>query len=96
MEKFETKRKFSPFYKTWLENKNNVILVHLWWRFQKFTHDQFQVFIEHPNSLRTLHACCSQSTYRILKICESTLRALFLYNCTPNISHSADTSVSVT
>ena len=42
----------------------------------------------------TLRACCSQSKFRILKIREST-RALFLYNCTPNISRSADTSVSV-
>ena len=44
---------------------------------------------------RTLRACCSQSKFRILKIRESSARALFLYNCTPNISHSADVSVSV-
>ena len=29
------------------------------------------------------------------KIRESSARALFLYNCTPNISRSADASVSV-
>ena len=33
---------------------------------------------------RTLRACCSQSKFRILKIRESSARALFLYNCTPN------------
>ena len=44
---------------------------------------------------RTLRACCSQSKFRILKIRESSARALFLYNCTPNISRSADASVSV-
>ena len=43
----------------------------------------------------TLHACCSQSKFRILKIRESSSGALFLYNCTPNISLSADASVSV-
>ena len=35
------------------------------------------------------------SKFRILKIRESSARALFLYNCTPNISRSADVSVSV-
>ena len=35
---------------------------------------------------RTLRACCSQSKFRILKIRQSSGRALFLYNCTPNIS----------
>ena len=44
---------------------------------------------------RTLRACCSQSNFRILKICESSAHALFLYNCTPNISRSDDVSVSV-
>ena len=44
---------------------------------------------------RTLHTCCSQSKFRILNIRESSVRALFLYNCTPNISSSADVSVSV-
>ena len=44
---------------------------------------------------RTLRACCSQSKFRILKISESSARALFLYNCTPNISRSADASVIV-
>ena len=44
---------------------------------------------------RTLRACCSQSKFRILEIHESSARALFLYNCTPNISRSADVSVSV-
>ena len=33
---------------------------------------------------RTLRACCSQSELTILKIRESSVRALFLYNCTPN------------
>ena len=50
----------------------------------------------HSYTPRTLRACCSQSKFRILKICESSARALFLYNCTPNISRSADTSVSIT
>ena len=44
----------------------------------------------------TLRACCSQSKFRILKIRESSARALFLYNCTPNMSRSAYASVSVT
>ena len=44
---------------------------------------------------RTLRACCSQSKFRMLKIRESSARALFLYNCTPNISRGADASVSV-
>ena len=43
----------------------------------------------------TLRTCCSQSKFRILKIRESSARALFLYNCTPNISRSADASVNV-
>ena len=34
-------------------------------------------------SPRTLRACCSQSEMTILKIRESSARALFLYNCTP-------------
>ena len=45
---------------------------------------------------RTLRACCSQSKFMILKLRESSAPALFLYNCTPNISRSADASVSVT
>ena len=49
----------------------------------------------HSYTPRTLRACCSQSKFRILKIRESSARALFLYNCTPNISRSADASVSV-
>ena len=44
---------------------------------------------------RTLRACCSQTKFRILKIRESSARVLFLYNCTPNISRSADASVRV-
>ena len=43
----------------------------------------------------TLRACCSQSKFRILKIHESSAGALFLYNCTPNVSRSADASVNV-
>ena len=49
----------------------------------------------HSYTPRTLRACCSQSKFRILKLCDSSARALFLYNCTPNISCSADPSVSV-
>ena len=49
----------------------------------------------HSYTPRTLRACCSQSKFRILKIRESSARALFLYNCTPNISRSADASVSI-
>ena len=30
----------------------------------------------------TLRACCSQSEFRLLKISQSSKRALFLYNCT--------------
>ena len=52
-------------------------------------------FHVHSYTPRTLRACCSQSKFRILKIRESGARALFLYNCTPNISRSADASVSV-
>ena len=37
---------------------------------------------------RTLRACCSQSELMILKICESSARALFLYNFPPgNFEH---------
>ena len=49
----------------------------------------------HSYTPRTLRPCCSQSKFRILKIRESSARTLFLYNCTPNISSSADASVSV-
>ena len=49
----------------------------------------------HSYTPRTLRACRSQSKFRILKIRESSAPALFLYNCTPNISRSADVSVSV-
>ena len=45
--------------------------------------------------MRTLRACCSQSKFRIHKIRESSTRALFLYNCTPNISRKADARVSI-
>ena len=51
--------------------------------------------IENSCTPHTLLTCCSQSKFRILKIRESSARALFLYNCTQNISHSADASVSV-
>ena len=51
--------------------------------------------INHSYTPRTLRAFCSQSKFRILKIRESSAHALFLYNCTPNISRSADASVSV-
>ena len=54
-----------------------------------------QLLIYNSYTPRTLRACCSQSKFRILKIRESSARALFLYNCTPNISRSADASVSV-
>ena len=33
---------------------------------------------------RTLHACYSQSEFRVLKIRKNNARALFLYNCTLN------------
>ena len=47
-------------------------------------------FIEISYSSRTLRACCSQSELKILKICESRARALFLYNCTMrNFEHLA-------
>ena len=49
----------------------------------------------HSYTPRTLSTCCSQSEFRKLKIRESRARALSLYNCTPNISPSADASVSV-
>ena len=32
----------------------------------------------------TLHACCNQSEFSILKIHKSSVCPLFLYNCTPN------------
>ena len=48
-----------------------------------------------PFEIHTLRACCSQSKFRILKIRESSACALLFYNCTPNISRSADASVSV-
>ena len=60
---------------------------------------QFWIFTRsntwYSYTLRTRRACCSQSKFRILKICESSARALFLYNCTPNISRSADANVSI-
>ena len=49
----------------------------------------------HSYTPRTLRTCCNQSKFRILWIRESSACALFLYNCTPNISHSADASVSI-
>ena len=52
-----------------------------------------QINTKYSYTLRTLRACCSQSKFRILKIRESSAHALFLYNCTPNISRSADVSV---
>ena len=55
-----------------------------------------EVLITHYSyTPRTLRARCSQSKFRILKIRESSARALFLYNCTSNISRSADAGVSV-
>ena len=50
---------------------------------------------KHSHTPHTQRTCCSQSKFRILKIRKSSARALFLYNCTPNISRSADASVSV-
>ena len=47
-------------------------------------------FITYSYTPRTLRACCSQSKFRILKIRESSARAIFLYNWSPNISRSAD------
>ena len=52
--------------------------------------DFYRIFI---HSAYTMHML--QSKFRILKIGESITRALFLYNCTPNISRSADASVSI-
>ena len=60
-----------------------------------FKHCESECFMFHSYTPRTLRACCSQSKFRILKIRESSARALFLYNCTPNISRSADASVRV-
>ena len=51
-------------------------------------------YIEDSHTPRTLRACCSQSKFRILKIRESSARALFFYNCTLNNSRSADASVA--
>ena len=45
--------------------------------------NQFYI-LGHSYTPRTLLACCSQSELMILKIPESSARALFLYNCTPN------------
>ena len=39
------------------------------------------VYTFHSYTPRTLRTCCSQSKFRILKIRESSARALFLYNC---------------
>ena len=54
-----------------------------------------KVIKQYSYTPRTLRACCSQSKFRILEISESSARALFLYNCTPNISRSANASVSI-
>ena len=43
-----------------------------------------------------LQACCSQSEFRIRIIRESSVCALFLYNCTQNTSCSVDASMGVT
>ena len=43
----------------------------------------------------TLRAYCSQSELLMLKICESNMCALFLYNCTPNMLCSAVASMNV-
>ena len=58
-------------------------------------HHKYMINSAHSYTPHTPHACCSQSKFRILKIRKSSTRALFLYNCTPNISRSADASVSV-
>ena len=60
----------------------------------KFTRkSKYAVIDLYSYTTRTRRACCSQSKFRILKICKSSARALFLYNCTPNISCSACVSV---
>ena len=68
------------------QNKQNKTKHHHHWS-QNCIHDSY--------TPRTLRACCSQSKFRILKIRESSARALFLYNYTLNISRSGDASVSV-
>ena len=67
-----------------------------WFYCSIFDHDACMNLWHIYNSYtpRTLRECYSQSKFRILKMRESSARALFLYNCTPNISHSADASVS--
>ena len=60
---------------------------------------QYSILISyHKRFIHSVYTstCCSQSKFRILKIRESSARALFLYNCTSNISRSADASVSIT
>ena len=42
--------------------------------------NHYLVFKGNSYTPRTLRACCSQSKFRILKIRESSARALFLYN----------------
>ena len=55
------------------------------------------IIIAYSYTLLTLHVCSSQSEMTILKKTGTrSARALFLYNCTPNSSHSAGTGVSVT
>ena len=76
-----------------------VILFDLWRGKNKYLcqfklNNNFIITI-HTYTPRTLRVCCSQSKFRILKICKSSARALFLYNCTPNISRSADARVRV-
>ena len=41
----------------------------------------------------TLRECCSQSDSRILKIRTSSVRLLFLYNCTPNTLRAYERSI---
>ena len=65
------------------DKHQNSMCVH--W-FVTFLEQKVNVQIININSHtpHTLRACCSQSKLTILKICESSVRALFLYSCTPN------------
>ena len=62
-------------------------------RHQSSSSLRFWLNERHSYTLRTVRAWCSQSEFRIIKIRETSARALFLYNCTANILRSRERRV---
>ena len=68
-----------------------------WFHLNNYISIENKHFSQALNSftLRTLHECNSPFTLRILKIRESSMCALFQYNCTPNTTRNAYLIVSI-